>query len=326
MKDARYTPFARVYDGSPHAINFEDDNDRMEADPYTSAQGLLNELASWKLRVAEYPRLLWDDDKQVLSPEKAHIFTRLSPTAEGLQSIVDHAGAVDILMSAAFIIAGHPAGSPPNESVMFALLKTYFDFRCVSSWLPDPSAIEVVMDVVIRNFCEPISFFGPKEFISSIAYSFDDTHIISGSDDHTIRRWDVVSRRQVPNHIVGAHPAPITAVLWSRHSKTTIASASRDGAIIVWNVETQQVLEKSFDGVCGSINSIAWSADGKYIYYGAENATVYIWSLDSAPVRHQHLKGHRGPVRSVALSPDGSRLASGSRQVSSHLGLEDGSG
>ncbi len=60
-----------------------------------------------------------------------------------------------------------------------------------------------------------------------------------------------------------------------------------------------------------SVNSIAFSPDGKYMASGSNDKTVKIWSVEQKKVFNT-LRGHNSEVRSVSFSPDGKYLTSGS--------------
>ena len=68
---------------------------------------------------------------------------------------------------------------------------------------------------------------------------------------------------------------------------------------------------KELKGHTDSIESVAFSLDGKTLTSGSDNNTIKIWTLESG-AQIKELKGHNNNVYSVAFSPDGKTFASGS--------------
>jgi serine/threonine-protein kinase len=87
-----------------------------------------------------------------------------------------------------------------------------------------------------------------------------------------------------------------------------LASASREGTVIVWDVATGQ---DSFilRGHSGRVNGLTFSPDGRRLASGSEDRTVELWDLKTG-LETLTLRGHGSGINGVAFSPDGLRLVS----------------
>ena len=101
------------------------------------------------------------------------------------------------------------------------------------------------------------------------------------------------------------HSNTITSVAFSPDGKT-IASASNDKTIKLWNLEGK--LLNTLSGHGDSVYSVAFSPDGKTIASASIDKTIKLWNLEGQLLHT--LSGHSDGVISVAFSPDGKAIAS----------------
>lgn len=83
-----------------------------------------------------------------------------------------------------------------------------------------------------------------------------------------------------------------------------------DQKVYVWEMKTGKLLLK-YSGHNNSVNTVAWSPDGKCIASGGDDRTVQVWDTATRQ-RLVAYTSHMGAVTSVAWSPDSKRIASAS--------------
>ena len=153
--------------------------------------------------------------------------------------------------------------------------------------------------------------------VNSVAFSFDNQHIASGSDDCTIRIWSVFGEEE---QVFNGHTESVTSVAFSPDG-CYIVSGSLDTSLRIWSVSGEQ--EVILKGHTEGVTSIAFSPDGKYIASGSSDHTVRIWSVPGGQgwvLRDRYGNHpHTQEVTSVAFSPDGQCVASASSDNIAHL-------
>jgi WD40 repeat protein len=78
-------------------------------------------------------------------------------------------------------------------------------------------------------------FLGTLDWVRSLTFSSDGTSLVSGSDDRTVKLWDVQTGGVVKTFHGHTNLGSLCFHL-SRH--TRIASGSRDGTIRLWDIQT----------------------------------------------------------------------------------------
>ncbi|KAH8835756.1 WD40-repeat-containing domain protein [Flagelloscypha sp. PMI_526] len=146
--------------------------------------------------------------------------------------------------------------------------------------------------------------------VFAVAFSPDDSRIISGSNDGTVCVWDSQTGVQILPPLKG-HRGPIWSVAFSPDG-SSIASASDDGTVRLWDAMTGTLVLSPMEGHTARVRSVAFTPDGRRIVSGSDDCTIRVWDAQSGIQILPPLEGHTGIVISVACSPDSSRIVSGS--------------
>jgi WD40 repeat protein len=136
------------------------------------------------------------------------------------------------------------------------------------------------------------------------------THIVSGSDDKTIRVWNAVTGNLIGAPLKG-HTGHVTSVAYSPDGRH-IVSGSVDKTIRVWNSETRYLMGAPLEGHTDWVNSVAYSPDGRHIVSGSDGKTIRVWNADTRDFMEAPLGYHISGVSSVVCSPDGRQIVSAS--------------
>ena len=142
----------------------------------------------------------------------------------------------------------------------------------------------------------------------SVAFSPDNKHIASSSQDGTIKLWDFRGGLilDLDKHAL-LTTSCVTSVAFSPNGKL-IVSGNTDKNVILQ--DRKGSLLQIFRGHENAVTSVAFSPDGKYIISGSYDKTVRLWNIEGSLL--QIFKGHEDVVTSVAFSPDGKYIVSGS--------------
>ncbi len=140
--------------------------------------------------------------------------------------------------------------------------------------------------------------------VNTVAISPDGRTIISGSDDKTLKIWNL-STQQLLRTLEG-HTDWVYALAISADGQT-IVSGSKDKTIKIWQLSGQQT--RTLTGHTSYVNSVAISPDRTKIASGSYDKTVKFWNLRTGQV--ETLKGHYREVLAVAISADGKKIVSG---------------
>ncbi|KAF9105125.1 hypothetical protein BGX27_009794 [Mortierella sp. AM989] len=148
---------------------------------------------------------------------------------------------------------------------------------------------------------------------SSLAFSPDGTTVVSGRSSE-VTLWDVETgtcRRTLSySKPVKCSPDYILSVAISPHGDQ-VASASVDGVVRLWNVETGAFLEHVGD------YSIVYSPKGDRVASGGRS-NINLWDTETGSLILA-MEGHSEDVSCVVFSSKGDRIASGSDDCTMRL-------
>ena len=182
--------------------------------------------------------------------------------------------------------------------------------------------------------------------VTAVAYSPDETLLVSGSRSGKIRVWSCAERRLLREldghkesilmfrfHADSTRLLSIDAkgnvILWDTltwqpartfvRELTGVGDVSPDGRLVAmdaagamrWqNAETGELLAKTTGGHRRGARGVVFSGDGSRVASVATDGTVALWDPSSFQLIAA-FKGHMNAAQAAAFSPDGRRLATG---------------
>ncbi len=168
---------------------------------------------------------------------------------------------------------------------------------------------------------------GHSKPVQCCAFDPGGLQLATGSDDTTVRIWDVKTRALL--RVLSGHSAGISACAYV-HGSRLLVTTSWDWGVRIWDL-TDQADSNSYELVhAAPVRTCAVHPRDAVIAAGDEDRWVYLWDIqarqsseDTRPVRI--FRGHGAAVRVCAFSPDGRLLATGAEDGGVQIwGAEDG--
>lgn len=135
-------------------------------------------------------------------------------------------------------------------------------------------------------------FQGHENQILDFVFLRDNVHIVSGSLDGRMRKWNCDTG--LPDG-------------------KTIACGRDDGSVQRWNTEGEMI-EGIWTGHKGLVRSLSWSPNGDHIASGSDDGTILIRKVfESGEIEVGPIETEQDGVLALAYSPSGDKIASGGK-------------
>lgn len=163
----------------------------------------------------------------------------------------------------------------------------------------------------MRTFKLQTLLTGHTAAIRTLAFHPNGRLLASGSDDSTIRLWDI-EQGQLCQLLLG-HTHTVSTVSFAPNGKLLL-SASDDQTISMWVREEaaeEWQLRLTLPEKLFKFNCVALRPDGATLISGSLDTHVRIWDVEIGELR-QTLGGHTNLITAIDISPDGQRVISSS--------------
>ncbi|MCA9188138.1 MAG: protein kinase [Pirellulaceae bacterium] len=152
----------------------------------------------------------------------------------------------------------------------------------------------------------------------SARFSRDGLRVASvGGND--VRVWDMKSSAE----LLSFSPHGTVASAEFTPTDDIVVTASWDGSMKLWDVNSGKAIAKLLGGHQGEILAIDISPDGRTLISAGHDGVVRCWDMEQHKLLPQSLVGHRGPIASARFSPDGQYILTASRDRTCRIWAAD---
>lgn len=150
------------------------------------------------------------------------------------------------------------------------------------------------------------SILGHTNWINSAQFSPDARIIVSGSDDKTVKIWDLVKKKELLSFT--DHLSSVSDVKFHPDG-TCVASGSIDTKVKLWDLRSKRLLQH-YDAHDEAVNKISFHPNGKYLISASDDSSIKIWDVRMGNILFT-LYGHDGPVTAISFSQCGDYFVTG---------------
>ncbi|MFL5348399.1 MAG: protein kinase domain-containing protein [Hyalangium sp.] len=155
----------------------------------------------------------------------------------------------------------------------------------------------IAADARARGFA--IVLRGHTQSVDDAAFAHDGKHLITCSDDYTVRVWDL---EHGGARVFSGHTDEVWRLALSPDGKL-FASASKDRTVRLWNLDTGE--SRALTGHPGPVDSVAFTPDGRQLVStNRGDDLLRLWDVATGKLQRTFKSG-LGPLGLLVLSPEG---------------------
>ncbi|HEX6522007.1 MAG TPA: hypothetical protein VF070_18675 [Streptosporangiaceae bacterium] len=160
---------------------------------------------------------------------------------------------------------------------------------------------------------------GPAGAIDALAFNPRGDILAAGSADHTIWLWDLVSGAAAGGpgkfgtvvHVLPGGTGAIESLAFSPDGRL-LASASDDGQILLWNLDSPSVAHPEVlptGHTSAPMRAVTFSPSGGLLAAAGDDGTVTLWSTTGHPPIVRTLSGATTAITNLVYSQTGNMIA-----------------